>query len=88
MPDSSFSSSLETKTVTFKLYLKETARITITYKDEDDLFEQFKKTVEDYGAALHYTYRVDDDWDLATMRNSKIVQQSCAKPVQVLHLHS
>ncbi|VDL70969.1 unnamed protein product [Nippostrongylus brasiliensis] len=73
MPDSS---SSEPKSVTFKLYLEETPRITITYKDEDDLFKQFNKAMEEFGAALHDTYWVDDDQDLATMSTPKIVHKA------------
>ncbi|VDL70971.1 unnamed protein product [Nippostrongylus brasiliensis] len=68
--------SSEPKTVTFKIHLQEIPRITITYKDKDDLFKQFKKKVEKFGSPLKKVYWVDEDTELTSMDNPDIVKKA------------
>ncbi|VDL77674.1 unnamed protein product [Nippostrongylus brasiliensis] len=76
-------SSSEPKTVTFKLHLQEIPHITITYKDKDDLFKQFKKKMEKFGSPLKKIYWIDEDAELTTMDNPDIVQKAAQSYVKL-----
>ncbi|VDL62757.1 unnamed protein product [Nippostrongylus brasiliensis] len=58
MPDDA---TAQPQSVSFKLFLRRVPRINITYKDKDDLFDQFKRKIAKYGISLRNLYCIDDD---------------------------